>query len=343
MSTLRMMAIDAICQRGSVRDADVVMLRRAFLNDSQISASDVDALFRVHALARIQDPSWADFFIDTMTDYVVRELEPVGYVTASHAGWIIARVSSGGHVRTKTEHDLLLNIIDKARWVPESLLAFALTQIRNAVSDGDGPLRPGGTQTPGTITVAEIEQLRAMIFAYGTDGPRAVTQTEIDILLDIDAAIATGADDGDQDAVRASWTDLFSKASANAMLSASGYAGPTREEAMCEGIALWRPVRTGEARLALVGGPALDILGSYRQLPVEARALMRLELQRVEIITGEPVTIADAERIAARVHLSGRQTTCAGVLELLKAAGVSLHPALALNQGNAGQAAIHAA
>ncbi len=81
MSTHRLMAIDAICQRGSIRDADVALLRRAFTHEAHITAGDVDALFRAHTLARVQDPSWSDFFIDTMTDYVVRELEPIGYIT----------------------------------------------------------------------------------------------------------------------------------------------------------------------------------------------------------------------------------------------------------------------
>lgn len=143
MTTLRMMAIDAICQRGSIRDSDVATLKRAFALETQLAASDIDLLFRAHSLARVRDRSWDDFFIETLTDYVVRELEPAGYVTSAHAGWLIARVSNGGRIRSKVEHDLILNVIDKARWVPESLMIFALAQIRDAVISGEGPLRAG--------------------------------------------------------------------------------------------------------------------------------------------------------------------------------------------------------
>jgi hypothetical protein len=37
------MAIDAICQRGSIRDADVAHLRRAFTHEAHITAGDADA------------------------------------------------------------------------------------------------------------------------------------------------------------------------------------------------------------------------------------------------------------------------------------------------------------
>ena len=68
MGSLRLMAIDEICQRGSIRDTDVTMLRKGFAREPHLSLTDVDALFRIHSMARIQDPSWPDFFVETMTD-----------------------------------------------------------------------------------------------------------------------------------------------------------------------------------------------------------------------------------------------------------------------------------
>lgn len=339
MSTRKLMAIDAVCQRGSIRDQDVALLRRAFAQDSHIGAGTVDALLRVQSMARIQSPTWANLFIDILTDYVVRELEPAGYVTAAHAGWLISRVSSAGRVRTRTEHDLLLNVIDKARWVPESLLAFAIAQIRDAVVGGDGPLRASGALEPGIITVAEVEQIRALLFAYGDDGPKAITQIEIDALFDIEAAVS--ANQGMGAPGIATWSDLFEKALASAALAASGYAGPTREEALRETMPLWAPDRPSDSHLTLVAGQSVQhILGHYRLLAQEMRALSRLELQRVEIITGEPVAVASAERLAARIHSNRPSMARArAVLETIGQADLSLHPALRTKP----QAAIQAA
>ena len=189
MSALRLMAVEEICRRGSVRAADVAMLQRALARPATLSATDAEALFRIHAATRVQDATWSDFFIDTLTDYIVRELEPAGYVTSGHAGWLIARVSTAGRVRSKTEHDLLLNIIDKARWVPESLMVFAMSQVRDAVITGGGPLRAAGAGAAGQIALAEIEQFRRLLFSYGADGAAALTGAEVDLLIDIDDAL----------------------------------------------------------------------------------------------------------------------------------------------------------
>lgn len=359
MTTLRLMAIDAICQRGSIRDSDVATLRRAFALETQLGAGDIEALFRAHNLARVKDPAWADFFIETLTDYVVRELEPSGYVTAAHAGWLIARVTSAGRIRSKTEHDLILNVIDKARWVPESLMMFALGQIRDAVITGEGPLRAGAGFGAGAISLAEVEQIRALLFAYGNEGPRAISQPEIDILLDIESAVAarrsaprdeSGGSPIDAWPIEA-WQDLIEKTTLSAALAASGYSGPTREEALNEarplfnggagGASASEDLRSGRVSLMAHGG----LVSQYRPLPVEARAMLRLELQRIEIITGEAVTVADAARLATRLA-DDRQGNgpAARVVKALAAAKYALAPTLApAAAGNSRQPAFHAA
>ena len=38
----------------------------------------------------------------------------------------IERISRDGRVETKTELELLVNVLDKARWAPQSLVRFAL-------------------------------------------------------------------------------------------------------------------------------------------------------------------------------------------------------------------------
>lgn len=357
MTTLRMMAIDAICQRGSIRDSDVATLRRAFALDSHFAATDIDGLFRAHGLARVQDPSWGEFFVETLTDYVVRELEPAGYVTAAHAGWLVARVSQAGRVRTKTEQDLLLNVIDKARWVPESLLVFALSQIRDAVITGEGPLRVSGDPGPGRITLAEVEQIRALLFAYGTEGPTPITQPEAETLLEIERAIANRRQREDGEVEMSpldawpieSWCDLLEKSLASAILSASGYAGPTREEAINEARPLigWgedsRPLASHRpaGRTAFGAVPSCPLLAAYKPLGQEARAMQRLELQRIEIITGEPVASADAGRLSVRLQADAATSQAVGRLPaLLRGAGFELHPALS---SPSARGAVHAA
>lgn len=325
MSSFKILAIDEICQRGSVREVDVTLLRRTFAREAQLGPSAIEALLRINSLARVQDSAWPDFFVETLTDYVVRELEPAGYVTAAHAGWLIARVSTAGRVRTKTEHDLLRNIIDKARWVPESLLVYALNEIKIAVADGTGPLRMGGVLPPGTMTLPEIEQVRQLLFAYGADGPSAITQAEIDALLDIDAGIGPEADHIFQAELEA-WSDLLRKAAANAILSASGYVAANREEALRERVPLLAETAATDARIAVRPRPD-GVLACYRQLSPEQRAMTRLERQRIEIITGEPAAEVGAERLARRLVAQGASGRASGTAALLRSAGFGLHEA----------------
>jgi hypothetical protein len=266
-------------------------------------------------------------------------------VTTTHAGWLIARVSSAGRIRSKTEHDLLLNVIDKARWVPESLMTFALTQIRDAVISGEGPLRGGSNLGPGTITLAEVEQIRSLLFAYGNEGPLAISGAELDLLLDIEEAIAAHWPDSHAESETSpleawpleSWRDLIEKATASAALAASGYSGPSREEALSEARSLFpAPVAPISAAFARQPYPATvpfghnHLLTAYRPLAPEARAILRLELQRIEIITGEPVTVTDAARLAHRLTAPPlSRGPAARAVTALGEAGIALDPALA--------------
>lgn len=334
-----MIAIDEICQRGSVRDADVAMLRRSFGRASEIRACDADSLFRIQEACRVQDPAWSEVFVSTLTDYVVRELEPSGYLTAVHGGWLIAKLSRHGRVTTKTELDLLLNVLVKARWAPESLVGFALGQVRASVMSGEGPLRGGSFAKAGEITADEVEFVRAVLLAINAEGLFDLTRIEAEILLDIDGTIAAAEQQGFSSA-RALWRDLMDKVIANAAMSASGYAGPSREKALQSAAVLWPSPIAPPRPVQLVGREAGSILAAYRRLQPEERALQRLERQRIEIITGEPAREIDgswlAERLNRRVQDGG---DFSGALSALGRCGAVLHPALAELAGRFNRAA----
>lgn len=325
MSSLRMMAIEEICQRGSVRDADVAMLRRAFERDSDFKASDADALLRIQESCRVQDPAWADLFVGALTDYVVRELEPSGYLTAVHGGWLIARLSRHGRVNSKTEFDLILNVLDKARWAPESLIGFALNQVRASVLSGEGPLRSGSEANAGMITAGEVDFVHRVLLATNAEGMFDLTRIEVESLLDIDAAIQND-DQVIHATARILWRDLIGKAIANAAMSASGYTGPCREQSLQPGAMLWPMPIDPPRRVQLVGREAGSVLAAYRRLLSEERALLRLERQRIEIITGEPAREVDGAWLAERLAPCHRRFE--DVMSALKASGANLHPSI---------------
>lgn len=322
MGVLQYVSMDEIRSRGSIRDGDVLKLRRAFNDDAEISPAEAEALFALNAACPIKDPVWSEFFVEALTDYIVNQAEPEGYIAAENAAWLIERVSADGRVESSTELELLVNVLDKARWSPPSLARLALEQVKHAVLTGEGPLRAGQTLEPGTISTAEVALLRRILFAFGGDGNIAVTRAEADTLIDINNAIAPGRSTPE-------FTDLFVKAIANAVLSGIGLAVPSRAEALraqawlddadARGAgSLLADAFTGGASGAharsRVGGflgrmfssPGASVWGTFRLQSTEEQALARLERQRLEIITSEPLDDAEATWLVSRLGSSGK-------------------------------------
>ena len=133
MGVLGTLPIAEIKARGSIKDADVLKLRRSYYADGEITADEADAIFALNDACPVQDPGWADCFVETITDYIVDQAKPEGYLTTENADWLIARISKDGRIETKTEMELLVSVLDKARWAPQSLVRFALEQVKNAV------------------------------------------------------------------------------------------------------------------------------------------------------------------------------------------------------------------
>jgi hypothetical protein len=323
MGVLNAVSVLEIKARGSIKDADVLKLRRSYYDDGHITAEEAEAIFALNDACPVQDPAWADCFIETITDYIVDQAKPEGYLTAANAQWLVERISKDGKVETKTELELLVNVLDKARWAPQSLVAFALEQVKDSVISGNGVLRNGKALGPGVVTEGDVELLRRILYSFGGDGNIAITQPEAEILFTIDEA-TTDADN------HPSWRDLFVKAIANCVMASSGYAAPPREFALARDV--WLDRRGDLSLEAMAGGMASGLRGlfaGYREQSEEERAIARLTQQKVEIVTNEAVTQAEATWLAERIGRDGKMTINEqALLMFLKAESPSIHPAL---------------
>ncbi len=323
MAVLSTVSIAEIKARGSIKDADVLKVRRNYYDDGIITAEEAEAILALNDACPVQDPAWADCFVETITDYLVDQAQPEGYLTAENAQWLIQRISKDGRVETKTELELLVSVLDKARWVPESLVRFALDQVKAAVLEGTGPLRSGKKLEPGRVTEADVDLLRRVLYSFGGDGNIAITQTEAEVLFDINDATA----DADN---HPAWTDLFVKAIANCVLAASGYACPPREVALARDA--WLD-RRGDLSLdnilsGMVSGVS-GLFGGYREQTDEERAISGLTMQKVGIVTHEVVTPAEAQWLALRIGSDGKlNANERALLAFLKAENPTLDPAL---------------
>ncbi|HSR82087.1 MAG TPA: hypothetical protein VLL28_15040 [Hyphomicrobiaceae bacterium] len=213
-------------------------------------------------------------------------------------------------------------MLDKARWAPQSLVRFALEQVKEAVLSGAGPLRSGKILEPGIVSESDVNLLRRILYAAASDGCIAVTRVEADVLFEIDES-SCGGDN------HPAWTDLFVKAIANCVMAASGYAPPPRKVALA-----------GESWLDRRGDLSLDaimrgvgslkgLLAGYREQSAEEGAIARLTRQKVEIVTHDAVAPANATWLAERIGRDGKITANERALFLfLKTESPAIDPAL---------------
>jgi hypothetical protein len=200
---------------------------------------------------------------------------------------------------------------------------FALEQVRTAVIDGTGPLRSGKTLEPGRVCEAEVDLMRRILYSFGGDGNIAVTRPEAEVLFDIDEATAA-ADN------HPAWTDLFVKAIASCVMAASGYAAPPREVALARDAWLDRRGDLSlEAMLGGMGAGLNGLFGGYREQTEEEQAIARLTQQKIEIVTHEAVTTAEAAWLAERIGRDGKLTPNErAMLTFLKAESPAIDPVL---------------
>jgi len=177
----------------TISDAEILELRRAGWADGRMSRVEAEAVFSAqHA---ITDPSaaWSDFFVEAISNYVLKESQPHGYASEEEASWLIGQVETDGGVCSMTEFELLSRIAEKAKNVPESLKSWILATLECEVLTGVGPTRCGGELSDKHVTEAECRIIRRVIFGQASDRPAAVSQREAEMMFRIKNATLESA------------------------------------------------------------------------------------------------------------------------------------------------------
>ena len=219
-------AVEAILARGKISADDVLKLRYSVFWKGVVTPDDAEMAFALNdRLEANADPSWQQFFVEALTDYIVFQAEPRGYISEENADWLIARVSRAGRVASACEVELLVKALERAKLSPVKLVAFALEQVKYDVIDTPADSGASGAGELGVVDRAETELMRRILFAFGGDGNIAITRQEAGVLFDINDSTSETMNDP-------AWSDLFVKALANFLLSTLGFEVPTRQEAL---------------------------------------------------------------------------------------------------------------
>lgn len=283
-----------IAQRRRIQIEDVRALRKFVYRDALIDRDEAEAVFDLAAANYPDCPEWRALFADVMSDWLVVQNEPEGFVSEEKADWLVARIGRSGRVASAAELEMLVVTMEKAQALPTGLIRFAIAQIRKAVASGVGPLRAAAAA--GCIEQAEVDLLRRMLFAVGGDRGVGVSRDEADLLFDINDAIT---------APNAAWDDFFVKAVVNCVLAASFAAPPDRAEALSR-----RAWLDSDADVD-VGGFLARMLGDahliMRDDAPDAFARLNARLDAAIVRDGE-VTQDEANWLALRIGRAGRIT-----------------------------------
>jgi hypothetical protein len=306
--------IERIRAGGRIRPEAVLALRGLVFGQIEVTPEEAEALIGLDEAVEEACPEWRDFFIEALTEHVVRQQTPSGYVDDAKAKWLVDRIGRDGRLKTETELGLLVKVLETADSVPDSLTAFAIFQVTRAVLDGDG-----------RIDAEEVEYLRRVIFAGGGPNGLGVSRAEAAALFDLNDAVRGKANDP-------AWTDLFVKGVANAILVSAGYQAPSREEAMRREAWLAAPSDGVFAFFGRMAGAAVSprALRSAFQSPeaedlwFEASSQAEADRALAALISGD-----EAAWLVARIGRDGAfDDNERALLAFLEAEAPDLHPLL---------------
>ncbi len=321
MSTSEILA--SVQSSKTVSAEDALAARRAvYGDDGAISPAELEVLFRIDEAATSTDPAWRQLFVEAGTDFLVNQQSPAGYIDVANADWLVGRIASDGVVKTPTELEMLVKILETAESSPEIMVKFALRQVHLAVVAGEGPLANGEKLEVGRVNRAEAALVRRILYAFGGDAGIAITKSEAEVLFDINDA-TFGADNDPE------WTDLFVKATANCIMAASGYAVPLREVALAREEWLDSPdAGVGGFFAKMAAGGLRGILAAYTAPDqvnwAEINAVRQSAINAAEVVTGDEAEWL-AQRIGRDGHLGENEKA---LLRFIRDEAPEIHPSL---------------
>jgi len=209
---------------GRIEGQHALRLRRIIYANGSVGHEAAKLLLGLDRACSKKDPAFAQLYVEALTDYFVWQTEPKGYVTDEGARLLIDNIGANGHIESKTELELVLNIVNWARQCPEELVLLVLDAVRQSVLlSRETPL--GANRPRTSIGAGDVAILRKALHAPAGDGSLLVTRREAELLFTLNDATAAGGNDPE-------WTDFFARAIANHLLNPSkAPVVPSREDA----------------------------------------------------------------------------------------------------------------
>ncbi len=193
---------------------DVIAMRKIIYAQTLVTENDASLVLALDDSLIDFDPSWTELLIEVVCDFLVYQNLPEGYIDHAKAQWLLKKISVNGFVKSDTELEVLIKVIEASRRVPHFLTAFALQQVKEAVLNGEGPLARGGVLQKDRITHSEVALLRRILTASAGEAHIAISRSEAEILFELHEA--TLGTDNDPE-----WQELFVQSLAHYLAATS--------------------------------------------------------------------------------------------------------------------------
>lgn len=211
---------------GVIVEDDIIALRRVIYGDNHVARNEIDRLFDANNSTMPKSDTWPDFFVAAITNFLVHQSRPVGYVDEDTAKWFIERISTDGHIETETELRALMAVLRDAKDATDALVEFALEEVKSAILNGEGQIARNRSCETCHISLEDVRLIDQVLYASGGDDHIKVTRKEAEILFDLNDACTPLADAAE------AWQSIFVNAITNCMMFHTPFQHPTREEAL---------------------------------------------------------------------------------------------------------------
>ncbi|SON56041.1 hypothetical protein HDIA_2500 [Hartmannibacter diazotrophicus] len=214
--------LQALVERQSILEDDVLILRRTMFASGRISATDAEQLLLLDRAITKKSPGFVALLLEALIGFTLRQSDPVGHIGEAGADWLVRHIAARGIIHTDTQLELLIRVIDKADIAPVRLSVLALRQVLLAVMDGKGPLATHRALTPGVIGQGDVELMRRIVNAQASQRAVGVSRQEMEVLFDLNDRTRE-ADN------HPSWSDFFVKCVVNYFMTTRGFPPPERD------------------------------------------------------------------------------------------------------------------
>ena len=201
---------------GSMTSQNVLELRRNVFADGVMTRGEAQMLLDCDRSAKDKCAEWAPFLYEAISDYIVHQERPSGYISQDNATWLQNTLADDS---AETTIGLLVHVLEKAKSAPEGLSAMGLKAVARNVLANDAGVRK--------ISQQDVQMLRRVLYAFGGQDSAALSRAEVEVLFDLNDQTTEALNDP-------AWNDLFTKAIGSFILCASGYNAPSREDALAQ-------------------------------------------------------------------------------------------------------------